>query len=195
MEELKKSPLYEQFDRMIAMGTSYKGIDDVVKAYVALYRSIRKKAYASAGQKVQEDVLVIGHGDLCFSNILYSREAGLLKLIDPKGALDESQLYMDAYYDIAKLSHSVCGGYDFFNSGLYQVSLDRDLKWELSVDAVLAPYQEAFTAKLRENGYDPSYVRICEAGLFLSMLPYHMDQPGKVFGFLLNAIRIMEQLQ
>ena len=26
------------------------------------------------------------------------------------------------------------------------------------------------------------------------MLPYHMDQPGKVFGFLLNAIKILEEV-
>ncbi|MCR5419288.1 MAG: aminoglycoside phosphotransferase family protein [Lachnospiraceae bacterium] len=193
MEELKKSEQYKRFDDMIAMGTSYESIDALVTAYEDLYGRLRRKAAAS--DKNMNTRLVIGHGDLCFSNILYSRQAGLLKLIDPKGALEEEGMYSDAYYDIAKLSHSVCGGYDFFNSGLYQVSLDRDLKWKLSLDADLSGYREVFREYLRKEGYDYAYVRICEAGLFLSMLPYHMDQPGKVFGFLLNAIGILEEIK
>ncbi len=193
MEELKTNKAYARFDSMIAMGTKFSGIDAVVKEYLAQYKEKRKKAYSMSGHSVAKDELAISHGDLCFSNILYSREAGLLKLIDPKGALTKDELYMDPYYDIAKLSHSICGGYDYFNSGLYQVSLDRDLKWDLVLDADLDPYREVFYEFLEREGYDKDYVRICEAGLFLSMLPYHMDQPGKVFGFLLNAIRILEQ--
>ncbi|MCR5282021.1 MAG: hypothetical protein K6E18_01515 [Lachnospiraceae bacterium] len=193
MKELKAHEAYARFDAMIAMGTRFSGIDAVVQEYLTQYREKRKKAYGMSGHSVAKDALAISHGDLCFSNILYSREAGLLKLIDPKGAQTEEELYMDPYYDIAKLSHSICGGYDYFNSGLYQVSLKQDLKWELSLDADLDPYREVFYELLEREGYDKDYVRICEAGLFLSMLPYHMDQPGKVFGFLLNAIRILEQ--
>ncbi len=193
MEELEKYPQYRQFDEMIAMGTSYGGIKELTDAYEELF--IRKRDAAGRGKKTKKDVLVIGHGDLCFSNILYSQSAGLIKLIDPKGAMTEEEMYTDPYYDIAKLSHSVCGGYDFFNSGLYQVSLDRDLKWNLNLDTSLEPYRDIFYSYLERDGYDVAYVRICEAGLFLSMLPYHIDQPGKVFGFLLNAIRIMEEVK
>ncbi len=195
MEDLKKQDAFEDFDRMIRMGTSYQGIDEVVSLYESLYKKKRKAAYSRSSHSPAADVLVISHGDLCFSNILYSRQAGLLKLIDPKGALSEDDLYMDPYYDIAKLSHSICGGYDFFNSGLYQVSLSGNLKWELSVDADLEPFKEVFYSYLDRFGYDREYVRVCEAGLFLSMLPFHMDQPGKVFGFLLNAIGILEELK
>ena len=194
IEDLKKNPHYEEFDTMLRMGTSYDGIEQIVKKYESLYRQLRKEAYAKKGHQVSDKSLVIGHGDLCFSNILYSREAGLLKLIDPKGALTEDEMYQDPYYDLAKLSHSVCGGYDFFNSGLYQVALGADLKWQLSVDADLSQNKEVFREYLDRIGYDFRFVRICEAGLFLSMLPLHMDQPGKVFGFLLNAIAIMEEL-
>ncbi len=194
IDDLKKNPHYEEFDTMLRMGTAYDGIEAVIRKYEALYRQIRKEAYAKKGHRVSDKSLVIGHGDLCFSNILYSREAGLLKLIDPKGAQTQEEMYQDPYYDLAKLSHSVCGGYDFFNSGLYQVALSRDLTWQLSVDADLTPCKEVFRDYLEGNGYDYRFVRICEAGLFLSMLPLHMDQPGKVFGFLLNAISIMENL-
>ena len=194
IEDLKKNPHYDEFDTMLRMGTSYDGIGEIIRKYESLYRQLRKEAYSRKGHQVSDKALVIGHGDLCFSNILYSREAGLLKLIDPKGAQTEDEMYQDPYYDLAKLSHSVCGGYDFFNSGLYQVALARDLTWQLSIDADLTQSKEVFRSYLESSGYDYRFVRICEAGLFLSMLPLHMDQPGKVFGFLLNAISIMDEL-
>lgn len=189
MEELKKYKEYEQFDRMLAMGTGYEGIEDVVRRYEALYDRL------SAGNRRRYDRLAIGHGDLCFSNILYSREAEVLKLIDPKGATAKEEMFADPYYDLAKLSHSVCGCYDFFNSGLYEIAIKRDLKLELTVDADKEAYIEVFKEYLAKNGFDYALVRLYEASLFLSMLPYHMDQPGKVFGFLLNAADILDEVE
>lgn len=189
MEDLKKLPQYVQFDSLIAMGTKYENIDAIVSHYKELYGKVTK-AYPEKDKK-----LVVGHGDLCFSNILYSREANLLKLIDPKGALEEEDLYTDPYYDLAKLSHSICGCYDFFNSGLYQITMDRDMNIKLTIDTDPEPYMDIFKKYLEEKGYSYTKVRLYEASLFLSMLPYHMDQPGKVFGFLINAIRILEEVE
>ncbi|MBQ8527276.1 MAG: hypothetical protein IJ429_02265 [Lachnospiraceae bacterium] len=189
MADLKKLPQYAQFDALIGMGTDYDNIDQIVEHYIRLYDKVTK-AYPEKEKK-----LAVGHGDLCFSNILYSREANLLKLIDPKGALVEEDLYTDPYYDLAKLSHSICGCYDFFNSGLYQITMDRDMKIRLSVDTDPQPYMDVFKGYLEKNGYSYTKVRLYEASLFLSMLPYHMDQPGKVFGFILNAIRILEEIE
>ena len=189
MEELKKYKEYEQFDSMIKMGTSYDGIADVVSKYEKLYEKLAAANNRSYGK------LAVGHGDLCFSNILYSKEAEILKLIDPKGALIQEELYTDPYYDLAKLSHSICGCYDFFNSGLYEISIKRDLKLDLTIDTDNTSYKEIFKSYLQENGYNYALVRLYEASLFLSMLPYHMDQPGKVFGFLLNAIKILDEVE
>lgn len=189
MEELKKYKEYEQFDSMIKMGTSYDGIADVVSEYEKLYEKLAVANNRSYGK------LAVGHGDLCFSNILYSKEAEILKLIDPKGALIQEELYTDPYYDLAKLSHSICGCYDFFNSGLYEISIKRDLKLDLTIDTDNTSYKEIFKSYLQENGYNYALVRLYEASLFLSMLPYHMDQPGKVFGFLLNAIKILDEVE
>ncbi|MBD5544045.1 MAG: DUF1679 domain-containing protein [Lachnospiraceae bacterium] len=188
MEELKKYPQYEQFDHMIAMGTEYESLEQVVETYCKLYEQVKRP-------EKDNNCLVIGHGDLCFSNILYSREADILKLIDPKGALQEEELYTDMYYDLAKLSHSICGCYDFFNSGLYEITMDRDMKLSLTIDADKQPYVEVFKGYLEKNDFDYRLVRLYEASLFLSMLPYHMDQPGKVFGFILNAINILDEVE
>lgn len=200
MAELKSCKEYEDFDRMLAMGTDYEGIEAVVARYESLYERLALSAGGANGTKAGRfkgrayDKLTVGHGDLCFSNILYNRESEILKLIDPKGAVRKEDLYTDPYYDLAKLSHSICGGYDFFNSGLYEISVKRDLKLELAIDVDTAPFGEIFREYLEKNGFSYPLVRLYEASLFLSMLPYHMDQPGKVFGFLLNAVKILDEV-
>ena len=140
------------------------------------------------------NVLTIGHGDLCFSNILYNYDLSIIKLIDVKGAMEEKELYMNPYYDIAKLSHSILGLYDFFNSDLYEIGVGEDLKLELRIDHNRTPYEGIFRKYLDKNGLDLSLVRLYEASLFLSMLPYHTDREKKVLGFVLNAAGILDEL-
>ncbi len=107
IEELKKENLYSKIDLYIKSGTEFNSIDDIFEYYLRIYKqySVKEKKCIS----------VIGHGDLCFANMLYSKATDMLRLIDPKGALTEEELWTDPYYDIAKLSHSICGNYDFFN--------------------------------------------------------------------------------
>ena len=53
---------------------------------------------------------------------------------------------------------------------------------------------ETLEEKTEENGFDYLSVRLYEASLFLSMLPLHIDNPHKVFGFILNAKNILEEI-
>ncbi|PXV87288.1 choline/ethanolamine kinase [Lachnotalea glycerini] len=188
MEELKKSSYYIKFNRFISSGTRFQSIDEIIDKYEALYATVKKN------RKIKPE-LVVGHGDLCFSNILYNKETSMLKLIDPKGATKEEELWTNPYYDIAKLSHSICGRYDFFNSGLYDIKIEADMKLNLSLEFNNAEYMELFRDYLERYGFDYNMVRVYEASLFLSMLPLHMDNPQKVFGFLLNAINILEEVE
>lgn len=188
IEMLKQKEEYKTFDNLIRIGTDYDGISGIVKEYKRIYRYL-------SGRGDKEEKLVVGHGDLCFSNILYSRDVSLLKLIDPKGAMKEDDLYTHPYYDLAKLSHSIWGSYDFFNSGLFQITIEGDMKFCLSMDTDNTAYGTVFGEYLKKHGYDPIQVRLYEASLFLSMLPLHMDQENKVFAFLLNAMNIMEELK
>ena len=132
---------------------------------------------------------------MCFSNILYSNPDSLLKMVDPKGAMSTEELYMDPYYDVAKLSHSICGHYDFFNSDLYEITIDAGLRARVKVDADNRGYVELFKESLAEHGMDFVLIRLYETSLFLSMLPLHMDRPQKVFGFIMNALAIMDSLE
>ena len=104
-------------------------------------------------------------------------------------------MYMNPYYDIAKLSHSVCGCYDYFNSDQYEIVINDDLKFELKMDCDNERYIAIFNEYLEKNGLDKRLIRLYEASLFLSMLPLHIDREKKVLGFILNAIRIMDGLE
>ncbi|MCR5302888.1 MAG: aminoglycoside phosphotransferase family protein [Lachnospiraceae bacterium] len=186
--QLKETEGYEELARTIAANTPYRDIDEIVSRYEKLYESIH------SGRSF-DHVKAVSHGDMCFSNILYSGSADLVILIDPKGAMTTDELYMDPFYDLAKLSHSICGYYDYFNSGLYEICLDANMKASLRVDADNRQYVEMFRESLEEAGIDLALVRLYEASLFLSMLPLHMDRPQKVFGFVLNALAILNSLE
>ena len=187
IEELKKHKLYNEFDMHIKSGTEFNSIDEIFEYYLKIY-----KQYSN---KVKEYISVIGHGDLCFANMLYSKETDLLRLIDPKGALTEEELWTNPYYDIAKLSHSICGDYDFFNCSSYSIYVDKNLKYKLEVYNNDKKFKQIFKQYIEKIGIDYNLVRIYEASLFLSMLPLHIDYPQKVLGFLLNAINILKEIE
>ncbi len=185
--ELKALPQYQKIAALL-QATDGSTIDALAERYFRLKAKIEaRQAYPL--------VSVIGHGDPCFANTLYHHPTQMMKFIDPRGALDEQELWTDPYYDVAKLSHSICGNYDFFNNGLFDIKIDADFHCQLCIDFDRAPYVKLFRAALEKNGYDYLTVRIYEASLFLSMLPLHIDNPHKVFGFLLNARDILEEVE
>ena len=187
IEDFKACREFQEIEGYIKSGTSFSGIDGILKKYEDIYDSMVGK--------VKEDLRkTVSHGDLCFSNILYSPDASLLRLIDPKGALGEEELYSDPLYDIAKLSHSVSGRYDFMNSGLYEIDIEEDMKLKLRIDGDVREYRWIFEDKLRQENIDVNTVRLFECSLFLSMLPLHTDRPQKVLAFILNAIDILSEL-
>jgi hypothetical protein len=109
--DLKTLPEFSKINTLLnaSEGT---GIDGLVDKYFSLKEKIESKNH-------YKRQLVIGHGDPCFANALYNKSTKTLKFIDPKGAVTEKELWTNAYYDVAKLSHSVCGRYDFFNNALF----------------------------------------------------------------------------
>ena len=189
VKALKKLPEFSKIESLISSGTNFNSIDEIIEKYKKLYAEITKK------HKNKNYYSVIGHGDVFFANMLYSKELNLLRLIDPKGATTTDGLYMDPYYDVAKLSHSICGNYDFFNVGGYDIKLDSSMQFNLSIHFDNTKYVEIFKEYLETFGFDFSLVRLYEASLFLSMLPLHMDNPYKVFGFIMNAIKILEEIE
>jgi hypothetical protein len=188
INDFKQLEFYTKMDHYIKNGTCYNSIDDIIIEYKNLFNKINKN-------KVKDKIMVIGHGDLCFSNMLYNKQVDMLRLIDPKGAKAEQELWTNPYYDIAKLSHSICGLYDFINNGLFDIQLDDKLQLKLVIDQDMILYKNIFKKYLNKNNIDYNMIRIYEASLFLSMLPLHAENDKKVLGFILNAINIMNEVK
>lgn len=186
--DLKKLPEFEKVGKLLDACDDGISIDALVDKYFKLKHKIE------SGVKFSQE-LVIGHGDPCFANAMYNKSTRTLKFIDPKGALCEEELWTNAYYDIAKLSHSVCGRYDFFNNGLFDIRIDGSFEYELDIPFDNSKFINIFRRKVEENGFDYLTVRIYEASLFLSMLPLHIDNPHKVFGFILNVRNILKEIE
>ena len=187
ISDLKRLPEYAHIKRLLD-GDDSLDIDKLSERYF----SLKEKIEARNDYPTE---MVIGHGDPCFANALYNKSTQTLKFIDPKGASVEEDLWTNPYYDIAKLSHSVCGKYDFFNNGLFDIRIAEDFTYDLEIPFDNTEYVDIFKQKVTDNGFDYLTVRIYEASLFLSMLPLHIDNPHKVFGFILNVDRILKEIE
>lgn len=187
IDDLKSLPEYQQIKGLLSANTEVT-IDKLLERYFSLKEIIENR-------NSYKNEMVIGHGDPCFANALYNKSTKTLKFIDPKGASQEKDMWTNPYYDIAKLSHSVCGKYDFFNNGLFDIRIAEDFSYDLDIPFDNTEYMEIFKRKANENGFDYLSIRIYEASLFISMLPLHIDNPHKVFGFILNVDRILKEIE
>lgn len=143
------------------------------------------------------DYLAFSHGDPCLSNILFDDRIGMMRLIDPRGAITREDALMHPLYDLAKFSHSICGGYDFVNNDLFSVEINGAFELTLHQHRG-GPKDWAkrdFRDRLSAEGWRYEEVRAVEASLFLSMLPLHLDHERKLLGFALIAKKIIEELE
>ena len=185
-QKFKEWDGYNKISQIIRSQTKYS-MDKLIEEYEQTYMKISKKRH--------DFNLVVGHGDLCFSNILFDNHSFLVKFIDPKGANNEQELWMDEYYDLAKLSHSILGNYDFINRKMFDILLDSNNNIYLSLHT-FSPKEckSNFICFLNYNGYSIELVRLYELSLFLSMLSLHTDYPNKVLALILNSIQILEKI-
>ena len=160
-------------------------------------RMMAKELITSELKRVNMPQLVLGHGDPCFSNIIFDRRLGLMRLIDPKGASSIEDAWMHPLYDLAKFSHSILGAYDYINNGLFACRLDDELDLQLVLDQGGTPEwaKLSFIKRLDESGYDYAAIRSIELSLFLSMLPLHINNPKKLAGFALTAASIFNEFR
>ena len=135
----------------------------------------------------------IMHGDLCFSNMLLDVRGQSLKLIDPRGVDEDDRLTIlgNQTYDLAKLTHSVIGMYDFIIAGRYQISDTK--KGEVlvfDIDDRLQTIQAGFLETQFIDNINNKQIVPAVVLLFLSMLPLHDDRPDRQHAMLLNAFRL-----
>ncbi|NQZ07867.1 MAG: hypothetical protein HRT35_11960 [Algicola sp.] len=189
-DQLKQWPLYNKFDKLIAGGTEFDSIDQVYEKYYQALNKVKGSLLKYAKQRK-----VVGHGDPCFSNILYDKQTGLLRLIDPKGATTEPEIWTDFFYDFAKIFHSILGDYDYINNGIYSVEMNAQCQLEVVIDHRTPALKTEFIDYIHSLGINSQELRVLECSLFLSMLPLHIDMPHKVFALLVRGIEILREAQ
>ncbi|SFP66617.1 capsular biosynthesis protein [Enterovibrio norvegicus] len=142
-------------------------------------------------EKSLETVL---HGDFCFSNILYDFRAGKIKTIDPRGMTPEGvqTIYGDVRYDLAKLSHSILGLYDWIIAGYYHVEISNNrISFDITEDTQNSAMQELFINMVEKQfNLSSKNLYAMQIQLFLSMLPLHSDNPMRQKALFANAFRL-----
>lgn len=133
------------------------------------------------------------HGDLCFSNIMYDMRGRRVKVFDPRGTDSNGNfsIFGNASYDLAKLTHSVIGMYDFIIAGRYEIidsPSGSDIRFD--IDKRLEQIQQEFFAGTWVNDMTTESIMPAVVLLFLSMLPLHADRPDRQRAMLLNAYRL-----
>lgn len=134
------------------------------------------------------------HGDFCFSNILYDFRSNRVKTIDPRGTTHEGviTLYGDIRYDIAKLSHSIIGMYDWIIAGYYDVNIaNSNINFRIEENQLHKTIQQRFIDIIqREFSINAVTLMSMQIQLFLSMLPLHSDDKSRQKALFANAFRL-----
>jgi hypothetical protein len=134
------------------------------------------------------------HGDLCFPNILFDPLSRLFKFIDPRGSFGDAGIFGDPRYDVAKLLHSIDGGYDFLIHDMFTVTQQgTELTLQQFFPARRAEVLAAFAAAFGPS-FDLTEVRLIEGLLFLSMCPLHEDNPQRQVAMFATGLRLLNEL-
>ncbi len=142
------------------------------------------------------DYFTVIHGDLCLSNILYDRRNSFIRVIDPRGEFGDAGIFGDMRYDLAKLSHSLEGDYDFmvndmidsaWSNGEYRHSAQLNERHRNIKDL----FHKWF---LKEFGEHYMQVKLIESLLFLSMVPLHADRFASQEAFLARGLEIFNDV-
>lgn len=138
------------------------------------------------------------HGDFCFSNILYDFRANRIKTIDPRGVTPSGEItiYGDTRYDLAKLSHSILGMYDWIIAGYHQTNIDwvkRKIEISISGEVKHKDTQRMFIEMVdKKYGLTAVNLYAMQLQLFLSMLPLHADDSYRQEGLFANVFRLYQ---
>lgn len=141
-----------------------------------------------------ENDFCIMHGDLCFNNILYDIRSGIIRLIDARGSFGDSciGIYGDIKYDLAKLSHSIIGGYDFIVNNLFSLEINNNL-FTYSI-MQRENYQELVRLNevlIEQLGYKKEDILFLVGLLFISMCSLHNDDTNRQITMYLHGITLL----
>lgn len=125
------------------------------------------------------------HGDLYPGNILYHAADSSIKVVDPRGLFGSRGIYGDPLYDLAKLTHSFVGGFDYLVAGRFQLARDlSELNLELpeETSAVFTAWLPSILEKYR---IAPEALSLAHALVLLALPAQHAHNHSRA-----NALAI-----
>lgn len=188
MERISKLKTMETFQPffdkpVIINGISYLSLNQYTEQLTPLVNRLLVK-YAA------ENFCII-HGDLCFSNILIDGNYGFIRLIDPRGEFGTYDIYGDQRYELAKILHSLEGGYDLIIEDMFSVEVNQN-KITFEMREVTAPVKTVFLEVFKEYLNGLTQIRLIEALLFISMIPLHSDSVSRQVAMLATGIKLLD---
>jgi len=133
---------------------------------------------------------------------MYDSKSAAIKCIDPRGrsrnkAGQTISEFDDSQYDLAKLMHSVFGGYDLIINNRYY--LDREYTGSLELpdlttkqwSSLRVLFRDSFINEFGVDTFKSSY--LLSIHLFISMVPLHYDCQNRQMAFLQNAFRLFDE--
>lgn len=172
--KLIKELLIEKFEeRVDVLKTKHRlALNDEIAFYKEKIFSIFKKV---------ENMNCLMHGDLFFGNTILSK-SGHLNFIDPRGKSKKWGIFGNCYYELIKLAHSVHGKYDLL---IFNQKRARN-------NAKISDY--FFQNVVRIFDISKSEILIGELGLFISMLPIHVDDEKRQDEIIKTAKKIYKEI-
>jgi len=139
------------------------------------------------------------HGDLCFSNILYGvndiTNDVILKFIDPRGVFGKTKFFGDPYYDLAKISHSCNGGYEFFIYDKFDVSnVDNQFNLSFHNEQRKNDINDKFLSISDEYKFDYNKIKLIEGLIFVGMCARHYDNLDRQKAMLMTGLNILNDV-
>jgi hypothetical protein len=134
------------------------------------------------------------HGDLCFSNILCGERKGdiILKFIDPRGSFGKVSSHGDLYYDLAKISHSVNGGYEYFINDMFEIKSEENRLSLIFSNGFNSKPSKAFEEKAKF--YNWNKIRILEGTIFIGMCARHYDDEKRQKAMYFTGLKTLNEM-
>ena len=137
------------------------------------------------------------HGDFCLSNILCDLDSFSFKFIDPRGGFDSPSCYGPKIYDVAKLGHSIIGGYDFIISDQFRVEIESEVsqryKIELFQSSAHREIQDIFYEIFVHEGLSKNQIELVSGLILIGVASFHVSHPSISLGLLLRGVEVSGQ--
>lgn len=149
--------------------------------------------------KLLEEKFYFIHGDLCFSNILYGinpiTNDLILKMIDPRGVFGKTKYFGDPYYDLAKISHSCNGGYEYFIYDQFKIKVEKN-NFLLTFDNELSKNKinNKFLKISNQYNFDHQKIKLIEGCIFIGMCARHYDSLERQKAMFITGLNILNEI-